>query len=67
VSAPRRSLPFSSTNLPEAIASTTGLRASDWHAGKLFGMRFDVALAAGLLTTLGFGVAHATSVLAHAT
>jgi ZIP family zinc transporter len=42
------------SNLPEAIASTSGLKATGWSAGKLFGMWTVVALVAGLSSLLGF-------------
>ncbi|MGH2958307.1 MAG: ZIP family metal transporter [Solirubrobacterales bacterium] len=42
------------SNLPEAIGSTSGLKASGWSAGKLFGMWGAVALVAGLSSMIGF-------------
>ncbi len=44
------------SNLPEAIASTSGLKASGWRAGKLFGMWAAVALVAGLSSLAGFAL-----------
>jgi ZIP family zinc transporter len=42
------------SNLPEAIGSTSGLKASGWSAGKLFGMWGIVALMAGVSSMIGF-------------
>jgi ZIP family zinc transporter len=42
------------SNLPEAIGSTSGLKASGWGAGKLFGMWTVVALVAGVSSMIGF-------------
>ncbi len=44
------------SNLPEAIASTSGLKASGWRAGRLFGMWAAVALVAGLSSLAGFAL-----------
>lgn len=44
------------SNMPEAIASTTGLRASGWRARRLFGMWFAVAAAAGLASLAGYAL-----------
>lgn len=43
------------SNLPEAIASTSGLRASGWSAARLFGMWAAVALVSGLASMAGYG------------
>jgi ZIP family zinc transporter len=42
------------SNLPEAIGSTSGLKASGWSAGRLFGMWTVVAIVSGLASLLGF-------------
>jgi ZIP family zinc transporter len=42
------------SNLPEAIGSTSGLKASGWSASKLFGMWGAVAIIAGLSSMIGF-------------
>jgi ZIP family zinc transporter len=42
------------SNIPEAIASTSGLRASGWSKRRLFGMWGAVALVAGLSSLLGY-------------
>ncbi|HQW09470.1 MAG TPA: hypothetical protein PK681_10595 [Steroidobacteraceae bacterium] len=44
------------SNLPEAIASTTGLRTSGWRAGRLFGMWLAVAVVAGLASLAGYAL-----------
>jgi ZIP family zinc transporter len=44
------------SNLPEAIASTTGLRTSGWCAGRLFGMWLAVAVVAGLASLAGYAL-----------
>jgi ZIP family zinc transporter len=44
------------SNLPEAITATTGLRASGWRAGRLFGMWLAVAVVAGLASLAGFAL-----------
>jgi ZIP family zinc transporter len=42
------------SNLPEAIGSTSGLKASGWSARKLFGMWTAVAIVAGLSSLIGY-------------
>jgi ZIP family zinc transporter len=42
------------SNIPEAVSSTSGLRASGWSAKKLFGMWSGVALVAGISSLAGF-------------
>lgn len=49
------------SNLPEAIGSTTGLKASGWSAAKVFGMWSLVAVVAGLSAMVGFGAFDGTS------
>lgn len=44
------------SNLPEAIASTTGLRASGWRASRLFGLWLAVAVISGLASLAGFAL-----------
>lgn len=44
------------SNVPEAVSSTSGLRASGWSTGRLFGMWTSVALIAGLSSLAGFTV-----------
>lgn len=44
------------SNLPEAIGSTSGLRASGWTAGRLFGMWAAVAIVAGISSLAGYAL-----------
>lgn len=44
------------SNIPEAVSSTSGLRASGWSAARLFGMWSGVALIAGLSSLAGFAL-----------
>lgn len=42
------------SNIPEAVSSTSGLRASGWSAKKLFGMWGGVALISGVSSLAGY-------------
>lgn len=42
------------SNLPEAIAATSGLKRSGWSARKLFGMWTSVAVISGISSMVGF-------------
>ncbi|MFT4048477.1 MAG: hypothetical protein QM648_01410 [Solirubrobacterales bacterium] len=44
------------SNLPEAIGSTSGLKATGWSAGRLFTMWGAVALVAGVSSLLGYAL-----------
>jgi ZIP family zinc transporter len=44
------------SNLPEAIAATTGLAASGWQPRKLYGLWSSVALASAIAAGIGFVV-----------
>ena len=50
------------SNLPEAIAGTTGIRAGGWSNGKIFGLWVVIAVICALATVAGFalfdGVSH---------
>jgi ZIP family zinc transporter len=47
------------SNLPEAASATTGLTASGWSAGKIYGLWLLVALAAGIASAIGYAIAGA--------
>ena len=49
------------SNLPEAIASTSGMKASGAGAGHVFGMWTAVALVAGLASMVGYGLLQSAS------
>lgn len=44
------------SNLPESIAATTGLAASGWKAGSLYGLWLAVALASAAAAGIGFTI-----------
>jgi ZIP family zinc transporter len=47
------------SNLPEAASATTGLTASGWSAGRIYGLWLLVALAAGIASAVGYAIAGA--------
>lgn len=49
------------SNVPEAIATTSGLRASGWSKSRLFGMWGGMALLAGFASLAGFAAFDAAS------
>jgi ZIP family zinc transporter len=44
------------SNLPEALAATTGLAAGGWAARKILGLWVGVALVSGVASLVGFAV-----------
>jgi ZIP family zinc transporter len=44
------------SNLPEAVAATTGLRSGGWKPGRIIGLWVLVALVCGLASLLGYAV-----------
>lgn len=49
------------SNLPESIASTSGMKASGVGAGRIFGMWAAVAVVAGLASMVGYGALSSAS------
>jgi ZIP family zinc transporter len=47
------------SNVPEAASATTGLRASGWSSGRIYGLWFLVALVAGIASAVGWAIAGA--------
>ena len=50
------------SNLPEAIAGTTGIRAGGWSNGKIFGLWVVIAVICALATVAGFALFDGVSV-----
>ena len=44
------------SNLPEAVAGTTGMRAGGWSNGKIFGLWVAIAVICALATVAGFAL-----------
>jgi ZIP family zinc transporter len=44
------------SNLPEAIAATTGLRSGGWRSSRIIGLWVLVALVSGVASLLGYAV-----------